>query len=115
MSALTGMRARIADATLNHTAKFNICQMLIPAVTGVLAGRIEVCRAWYLTVATTRSDGALSALTASGTKLKPRSGTAAVSVGDRLPRTTRLNARSFSASAKVAAAPAVEDATRRIM
>lgn len=43
------MRARIAAATLDDTAKLNLCQVHVSASTGVLADRIEICQAWCST------------------------------------------------------------------
>lgn len=81
MSAYTSMRARIAAATLDHTDKLNCCQLRVAAVVGMLANRIEICRAWCFTVVMIRSDSAPRASAASGTRSKLRSGIADGAVG----------------------------------
>lgn len=68
-----GMPARIGAATLDLTANLSFCQTRIVTVPAVVANCIDIYRAKYCTVVTTRPDDALSMPAATSTMLKTRS------------------------------------------
>lgn len=107
------MRASIAIATLDRTARLNFYQIRVDAVKGLLANRIQICGKWSFTIVTS-SDDAPTVSNANETKSRPRSGILALSVRDRFPPIALSNVRSFSVPAK-SAAPAVDAAARRIL
>lgn len=81
------MQARIDAATLDHAAKLSFSPIRVATVAAVLAGRIDICRAEYSKVVTTRSAEAESVSTATGINSKPKSGIVTVSERNRFART----------------------------